>query len=116
MGPKKVISTDNAPKPLAGIYNQAIVANGTVYCSGSIGMDPATGKLVEGDIGKRTHQILKNLTAVLEAAGTTIENVCKVNVFIADMKDFSAMNEVYTQYFGEEKPCRTYDTIRSSAL
>jgi enamine deaminase RidA (YjgF/YER057c/UK114 family) len=124
MAPKQVIFTDKAPAPLAGIYNQAIVANGTVYCSGSIGMDPKTGKLIEGDIAARTvcshkleleecitkppqHQIMANLKAVLEAAGTTMDNVVKVNVFIADMKDFSAMNEVYTQYFGEQKPCRT---------
>jgi len=70
-------------------------------------MDPATGKLVEGDIQARTHQCIKNLTAVLTAAGTNIENVVKVNVFIADMKDFAAMNEVYVQYWGEQKPCRT---------
>ncbi|KAK5174586.1 uncharacterized protein LTR77_001667 [Saxophila tyrrhenica] len=107
MPAKQAIFTDKAPAPLKGIYNQAIVANGTVYCSGSIGMDPTTGKLVEGDIGARTHQIMKNLTAVLEAAGTNMDNVVKVNAFIADMKDFAAMNEVYTQYFGEVKPCRT---------
>ncbi|CZT24885.1 probable L-PSP endoribonuclease family protein Brt1 [Ramularia collo-cygni] len=107
MAPKQVILTDKAPKPLPGVYSQAIVANGTVYCSGAIGMDPATGKIVEGDIQARTHQCIKNLTAVLTAADTTIENVVKVNVFIADMKDFEAMNEVYVQYWGEHKPCRT---------
>ncbi|KAF2766579.1 YjgF-like protein [Teratosphaeria nubilosa] len=104
---KQVIHTTAAPPPLKGIYSQAIVANNTVYCSGSIAMDPATGKVIDGDIGAHTHQCIKNLTAVLEAAGTTIENVVKVNVFLADMKDFAAMNEVYCLYWGEQKPCRT---------
>ncbi|RMY15946.1 hypothetical protein D0868_00587 [Hortaea werneckii] len=127
MPAKQVISTDKAPMGLKGIYSQAIVANGTVYCSGSVAMDPATGQIIDGDVGAHTvgykpyyniqdvvqrltgpqHQCIKNLTNVLEAAGTTIENVVKVNVFLADMKDFAAMNEVYAQYWGEQKPCRT---------
>ncbi|EME84848.1 uncharacterized protein MYCFIDRAFT_210993 [Pseudocercospora fijiensis CIRAD86] len=104
---KKVILTDSAPKPLPGIYSQAIVANGTVYCSGQVAMDPETGKLVEGSIADRTHQCIKNLSAVLQAAGTSIENAVKVNVFIDDMKNFADMNAVYTKYWGEKKPCRT---------
>ncbi|PIA94373.1 RutC family protein [Cercospora beticola] len=104
---KKVILTENAPPPLPGVLSQAIVANGTVYCSGSVAVDPATGKLIEGSVADRTHQCIKNLTAVLEAAGTNIENVVKVNVFLDDMANFSAMNEVYKQYWGENKPCRT---------
>lgn len=122
---KKIIHTDKAPQPLKGIYSQAIVANGTVYCSGSVAMDPATGQIIDGDVQAHTvrvilllimrcvrtdvykHQCIKNLTNVLEAAGTTIENVVKVNVFLADMKDFQAMNEIYAQYWGEHKPCRT---------
>ncbi|EME45483.1 hypothetical protein DOTSEDRAFT_61997 [Dothistroma septosporum NZE10] len=107
MTPKQAILTENAPKPLPGIYSQAIVANGTVYCSGAIGMDPTTGKIIEGSVADRTHQCIKNLTSVLEAAGTSIENVVKVNVFIDDMKNFAEMNEVYKQYWGEVKPCRT---------
>ncbi|EGP89528.1 unnamed protein product [Zymoseptoria tritici ST99CH_1A5] len=107
MPAKQVVLTKNAPPPLAGVLNQAIIANGTVYCSGQVAIDPATGKMVEGDIGARTHQVIKNLDAVLTAAGTTIENVVKVNVFIADMKDFAAMNEVYQTYWGDVKPCRT---------
>ncbi|KXL50122.1 hypothetical protein M433DRAFT_151497 [Acidomyces richmondensis BFW] len=107
MSAKKAVLTENAPAPLKGIYSQAIVANGTVYCSGSIAMDPSTGKIVDGDIQVHTHQCIKNLTNVLEAAGTTINNVVKVNVFLADMKDFAAMNEVYSQYWGDVKPCRT---------
>ncbi|KAK0310419.1 hypothetical protein LTR01_003571 [Friedmanniomyces endolithicus] len=104
---KKVVLTDKAPPPIKGVYNQAIVANGTVYCSGQIGTDPATGKIVEGDVQAHTHQIIKNLTAVLEAAGTSIDNVVKVNIFIADIKNFEAVNEVYIQYWGETKPARS---------
>ncbi|KAF7188928.1 hypothetical protein HII31_09851, partial [Pseudocercospora fuligena] len=104
---KKVILTDSAPKPLPGIYSQAIVANGTVYCSGQVAMNPETGKLVEGSVADRTHQCIKNLSAVLKEAGTSIENAVKVNVFIDDMKHFAEMNEVYKQYWGEHKPCRT---------
>ncbi|TKA77960.1 hypothetical protein B0A55_05800 [Friedmanniomyces simplex] len=104
---KKVVLTDKAPPPIKGVYNQAIIANGTVYCSGQIAVDPATGKVVEGDVQAHTHQIIKNLTAVLEAAGTSIDNVVKVNIFIADLKDFKAMNEVYMQYWGETKPARS---------
>lgn len=74
MAPKQVVLTEKAPKPLAGIYSQAIVANGFVYCSGQVPMDPASGKLVEGTIGDRTHQCIKNLTHVLEEAGTTVDN------------------------------------------
>ncbi|EMC98873.1 hypothetical protein BAUCODRAFT_31148 [Baudoinia panamericana UAMH 10762] len=70
-------------------------------------MDPATGKIIDGDVQAHTHQCIKNLTAVLEAAGTNIDNVVKVNVFLSDMKDFAAMNEIYAQYWGETKPCRT---------
>ncbi|KAK5133243.1 hypothetical protein LTR08_008078 [Meristemomyces frigidus] len=107
MSAKKVIATDKAPMGLKGIYSQAIVANGTVYCSGSVAMDPATGKIIDGDVQAHTHQCIKNLTAVLAAAGTTIDHVVKVGVFLADMKDFAAMNEVYATYWGENKPCRT---------
>ncbi|KAK3656568.1 hypothetical protein LTR56_002916 [Elasticomyces elasticus] len=104
---KRVVLTDKAPAPREGVLNQAIVAGGTVYCSGQIAVDPATGKVVEGGVKEHTHQIIKNLTAVLEAAGTSIDNVVKVNIFIADIKDFNAMNEVYMQYWGETKPARS---------
>ncbi|KAG9694247.1 hypothetical protein KCU95_g5845, partial [Aureobasidium melanogenum] len=94
MSSKTAILTSKAPKPLPGIYSQAIVANGFVYCSGAIAMD-TTGKIIDGDIQAHTHQCIKNLTAVLKEAGTTIEKVIKVNVFLADMNDFAKMNEVY---------------------
>ncbi|OKL63018.1 2-iminobutanoate/2-iminopropanoate deaminase [Talaromyces atroroseus] len=113
MASKTPILTDKAPKPLPGIYSQAIVANGVVYCSGSIGMDPVTGSLVEGDIKARTHQCIKNLSHVLEAAGSSIEKVVKVNVFIDDMDKFAEMNSVYTQYWGDIKPCRTCVAVKT---
>ncbi|CAK4020199.1 Hypothetical predicted protein [Lecanosticta acicola] len=112
---KTAILTENAPQ-LPGILNQAIVANGTVYCSGQVALDPATGKLIEGDIKAHTHQSLKNLTAILQASGTTLENVVKVNVFLADMRDFGAMNEAYATYFGEVKPCRTCVAVKQLPL
>ncbi|TKA29742.1 hypothetical protein B0A50_03105 [Salinomyces thailandicus] len=107
MSAKKIITTNKAPTPPKGLYSQAVVANGTVYCSGSVAIDPSTGKLIDGDVQAHTHQCIKNLTNVLEAAGTTVENVVKVNVFLSDMKDYAAMNEVYVQYWGDQKPCRT---------
>ncbi|KAL0262736.1 hypothetical protein SLS55_001708 [Diplodia seriata] len=105
--PKVATLTDKAPKPLPGIYSQAIVANGVVYCSGAVPMDPVTMKLIDGDVQAHTHQCIKNLTAILEASGTTIDNVVKVNVFLSNMDDFAAMNEVYMTYWGDVKPCRT---------
>ncbi|KAH8679859.1 Endoribonuclease L-PSP/chorismate mutase-like protein [Tricladium varicosporioides] len=104
---KEVVLTDKAPVPLP-FYSQAIKCQGMVYCSGAVGMDPATNKLVEGSIGDRTHQCLKNLSAVLEAAGSSIDNVVKVNVFITNMENFAAMNKVYESYFTKgAKPVRT---------
>ncbi|KAF2481358.1 putative L-PSP endoribonuclease family protein [Neohortaea acidophila] len=116
MGLKQIVKTDKAPAGLKGIFNQAIIANGMVYCSGSVAMDPETGKIVDGDVKVHTHRVLKNLSAVLEAAGTSMDNVVKVNVFLADMGDFAAMNEVYTQYFGEVKPCRTCVAVKTLPL
>ncbi|KAI5356846.1 Putative YjgF/YER057c/UK114 family, RutC-like superfamily protein [Septoria linicola] len=104
---KQIVLTQNAPPPIPGVLSQAVVANGVVYCSGAVAIDPKTNKMVEGSVGDRTHRCIKNLTAVLEAAGTTIENVVKVNVFLDDMANFGAMNEVYKLYWGENKPCRT---------
>ncbi|TVY81207.1 2-iminobutanoate/2-iminopropanoate deaminase [Lachnellula suecica] len=86
------------------LHNQVIRANGLVYCSGQIPADLVTGDIVDGDIKQHTHQCIQNLKAVLEAAGSSLEKVVKVNVFIIDMKNFALMNEVYTQYWGEVKP------------
>ncbi|KAK7892564.1 hypothetical protein LTR67_007661 [Exophiala xenobiotica] len=110
------VVTENAPKALSGIYSQAIVANGFVYCSGCVPMDAKTMKLIDGDIQAHTHQCIKNLGAILEAAGSTLEHVVEVNVFLADMEDFAKMNEVYTTYWGDVKPARTCVAVKTLPL
>ncbi|KAL1983160.1 hypothetical protein VTN96DRAFT_410 [Rasamsonia emersonii] len=116
MSVKTPVFTEKAPKPLPGIYSQAIIANGVVYCSGAVAIDPETGKLIDGDIKAHTHQCIKNLSNVLEAAGTSLDKVVKVNVFLANMDDFAEMNSVYTQYWGEVKPCRTCVAVKTLPL
>ncbi|KAJ4292990.1 hypothetical protein N0V88_005654 [Collariella sp. IMI 366227] len=107
MAPHTAVLTGNAPKPIPQL-SQAVKYNGMVYCSGSLGVDPKTRQFVEGSVKDRTRQALKNLTAVLAAAGSSIENVVKVNVFLTDMSNFAAMNEVYDEFFvSEPRPCRT---------
>ncbi|KXH26784.1 endoribonuclease L-PSP [Colletotrichum salicis] len=108
---KTPVLTDKAPKPLPGIYSQAIIANGMVFCIGAVPMDPVTMQIIDGDV--QTHT---NLTAVLEGAGTTIDKVVKVNVFLSDMDDFAAMNEVYCTYWGDIKPSRTCVTVKTLPL
>ncbi len=110
---KKIVSTDTAPGAI-GPYSQAVVAGGMVYCSGQIPIDVATGEFVPGGIVQQTGQVLKNLGAVLEAAGTGFENVVKTTVFLADMEDFGSMNGVYEQFFGESKPARA--TVQAAGL
>ena len=95
---KKAVQTDAAPKAL-GPYSQAIVANGMVFCAGQIPLDPATGDLVPGGIGEQTHQVLKNLRAVLKAAGSDLDRAVKTTVFLKSMDSFVAMNEVYGPIF-----------------
>jgi 2-iminobutanoate/2-iminopropanoate deaminase len=85
-----------------------------VYCSGQIPIDPVTGEFVSNDIGEQTEQVLKNLSAVLEAAQTSLANVVKTTVFLADMSDFAAMNEIYGRFFGENKPARA--TVQAARL
>ena len=105
---KKVVQTEAAPKAL-GPYSQAIVANGLVFCAGQIPLDPATGNLVEGDIAEQTHQVLKNLQAVLKQAGSSLDRAVKTTVFLKSMDSFVAMNEVYgrPEYFGSAAPARS---------
>jgi 2-iminobutanoate/2-iminopropanoate deaminase len=105
---KKPVHSNAAPKAL-GPYSQAIVANGIVYCAGQIPLDPATGDLVAGGIGEQTHQVLKNLRAVLKAAGSDLDRAVKTTVFLKSMDSFAAMNEVYgrPEYFGAHPPART---------
>ena len=95
---KKIINTSNAPAPI-GPYNQAVLIKDTLYISGQIPIDPATGNLVEGDIKKETKQSMENLKAILEEAGMTFEHVIKSSIFIADMHQFAQINEVYGSYF-----------------
>jgi 2-iminobutanoate/2-iminopropanoate deaminase len=105
---KKAVQTDAAPKAL-GPYSQAIVANGMVFCAGQIPLDPATGDLVKGGIAEQTHQVLKNLRAVLKAAGSDLDHAVKTTVFLKSMDSFVAMNEVYgrPEYFGANPPARS---------
>ena len=102
---KEIIATDRAPKAI-GPYSQATRHNGLVYSSGQIPLDPATGQLIEGGIVEQTARVLENLTGVLEAAGAGLDSVLKTTVFLKDMGEFAAMNEVYAKYFGTNPPAR----------
>ncbi|KAM0277351.1 hypothetical protein ACHAQH_005867 [Verticillium albo-atrum] len=99
------VFTDKAPKPRP-VYNQAIVANGFLFCSGQLPTD-LSGEITEGTIQDRTHQCIANLKAVLEAAGSSLDKVVEVNVFLLNIEDFTEMNEIYEQYWGAVKPART---------
>ena len=101
-----IITSPNAPRPL-GPYSQATRAGGFIFCAGQAGFDPATGRLVEGGIREQTHQTLKNLGAVLEAAGSDLSHVVKVTVFLHDWKYFKEMNETYSEVFRERPPARS---------
>jgi 2-iminobutanoate/2-iminopropanoate deaminase len=102
---KKEVKTDKAPQAI-GPYSQGIVANGFVFCSGQIPIVPQTGELNPGGTGDQTRQVLKNVSAVLEAAGTSLDNVVKATVFLQDMNDFAAMNKVYAEFFKTPFPAR----------
>ena len=103
---KEIIRTGRAPIPRIPI-SQAVKAGGMVYCSGFVPADPATGKLVEGDITAQTDRVLQNLKAVLEAAGSSMDRVVKTTVFLADRNDFAGMNKVFGQYFPKDPPARS---------
>lgn len=98
--------SDKAPKAI-GPYSQAVSVGNTFYLSGQTPIDPATGKLVEGGFEEATHQVFRNLGAVLEASGLTFRNVVKASVFLIDFADFPAMNAIYASYFGDHKPARS---------
>ena len=108
-----IVATDGAPKAI-GPYSQAVVVDGVVYTAGQIALDPATGGIVGQTTPEQTEQVLKNLGAILEAAGSGFELVVKTTVYLADMADFPAMNEVYTRYFPNHKPARS--TVQAAAL
>jgi 2-iminobutanoate/2-iminopropanoate deaminase len=110
---KETISTNNAPSAI-GPYSQAIKAGNMIFVSGQIPIDPATGNFVSDDVKEQTVQVLKNLSAVLEAAGATLNNVVKTTVFLEDMNDFGVMNEIYGEYFNENKPARA--TVQAARL
>ena len=107
------IATDNAPKAI-GPYSQATVVNGMVYTAGQIAFDPITMEIVTGGIREQTERVLANLQAVLKAAGSDLSKVVKTTVFLVDMADFTAMNEVYATAFGSHKPARS--TVAVAAL
>ena len=103
---KEFVSTEKAPKAV-GPYSQGVALGNLVFTSGQLPLDPVTGKLVEGDVGEATEQVIKNLAAVLEVAGSSLNNVIKVTVLLKDMGDFVAMNTVYAKFFGQNVPART---------
>jgi len=103
---KEVFKTNRAPAPI-GPYSQAVKAGSLLFISGQGPIDPKTGKKVAGDIKEQTRQVLENIKGILEAAGLTLENVVKVNVYLKNMNDFPKMNEVYKEYFKENPPART---------
>lgn len=100
------IQTEGAPTPI-GPYSQAMVVGGLIFTAGQVGADPRTGKLAGEDVASQTARALENLQAVLQAAGGSLQTVLKTTVFLADLNDFAAMNEVYARYFGDHKPARS---------
>jgi 2-iminobutanoate/2-iminopropanoate deaminase len=112
MSSRQAVSSSNAPAAI-GPYSQAIVADGTVYCAGQIGLDPATGELAEG-LEAQAERALRNLTAVLDAAGATLADVVKTTIFLADMGDFAAVNAIYARFMPDPPPARS--TVAISGL
>ena len=110
---KRIVYTNGAPSAI-GPYSQAVVAGGFVFASGQIPLDPATGEFVGGGVAEQTEQVLRNLSAVLDAAGASLDRVVKTTVFLADMNDFAEMNEVYGRFFTEEPPARA--TVEAARL
>jgi len=112
---KTVIAVDGAPRPFAGApYNQAIKAGGLVFCAGQVAIDPDGGALVGDDVAAQTHRALRNLQAVLEGAGSGLDQVVKTTVFMTDLGEFGAMNEVYAEYFTSDPPARS--TVQVAGL
>jgi 2-iminobutanoate/2-iminopropanoate deaminase len=103
---KEVVHTDRGPKPI-GPYSQAVKASGVIYLSGQVALDPKTGDLIGSDIRRQTEQTLENVKGILEAAGTNLHHVVKTTVFLKEMNDFVAMNEVYARYFTAAPPARS---------
>ena len=110
---KQIIATDRAPRAI-GPYSQAVRAGNLVFASGQIPIDPATGEFVAGGVAEQTDQVLRNLTSVFAAAGVELNQIVKTTVFLADMEDFAAMNEVYGRFFGAQPPARA--TVQAARL
>ncbi len=109
----KIINTTNAPAPI-GPYSQSVLANGTLYVSGQIPLDPGTGELVAGEIEDETRQVMQNIEAILEEAGASFSKVAKCSIFVKNMADFGRINAVYGEYFKENPPAR--ETVEVSGL
>lgn len=112
---KEAIRTEKAPAPFQGApYSQAIVHNGLVFVSGQLGIDPATNEVVQGGVAAQTERALENVKAILEEAGSSLANVLQASIFLIDLQDFAAMNEIYARYMGNVFPARA--TVQISAL
>ena len=110
---RQAVSTEHAPKAI-GPYSQAVRAGNMLFLSGQIPIDPATGNLIQGDIASQTRRVFENITAILKAAGASLDHVVRTTVFLADMGDFAAMNEVYAGYFSTPAPARS--TVQAARL
>jgi 2-iminobutanoate/2-iminopropanoate deaminase len=113
MSDLRTIHTDQAPEAI-GPYSQAVVANGFVFTAGQVAFDPKSMQLVDGDVAAQTERVMENLRAILQAAGSDLSAVVKTTVFLRDMNDFGAMNEVYGRWFGDHKPARS--TVQAARL
>jgi len=106
MSTKEIIATKNAPQAI-GPYSQAVKANGFVFTAGQVAIDPATGNVIEGDVRRQTERVMQNLKAILQASGSSLDNVVKTTVFLKNMSDFAPMNEVYGTFFTSRQPARS---------
>jgi 2-iminobutanoate/2-iminopropanoate deaminase len=110
---RQAVSTEQAPKAI-GPYSQAVRAGNLLFVSGQIPIDPSTGNLIDGDIAAQTHRVFQNISAILDAAGASLDRVARTTVFLADMGDFTAMNAVYATYFSNPAPARS--TVQAGRL
>ena len=110
---KEIISTDKGPKAI-GPYSQAVKAGGFIFTAGQVAFDPATNQIIEGDVARQTTRVLENLKAIVEAAGSSFDRAVKATVYLKDMNDFAAMNEVYARFFTTNPPARS--TIEAARL
>jgi 2-iminobutanoate/2-iminopropanoate deaminase len=115
MSERDVIVTEGAPKPFGGApYNQAIRAAGLVFCAGQVGLEPASGTLVDGGVEAQARRAMENLSAVLEAAGSSVDRIVKTTIFVTDLGDFAAVNAVYGSFFAADPPARS--TVQVAGL